>query len=86
MAPEADETFTRKEIQQRFEKLFKRPMTAEERSCFFLPPAAENEKAVDEGQDDPRSHPSTLQPGNPHLCRWHGYALGAPRCSPIGGR
>jgi hypothetical protein len=49
MAPEADETFTRKEIQQRFEKLFKRPMTAEERSCFFLPPAAENEKAVDEG-------------------------------------
>jgi hypothetical protein len=35
---ESDETFTRKQIQGRFEKLFGRKMTAEERASLFLPP------------------------------------------------
>jgi hypothetical protein len=42
---ESDETFTRKEIQERFERLFNRPMTPKERTCFFLPPENENQKA-----------------------------------------
>jgi hypothetical protein len=37
MTLEVDETFTRKEIQDRFEKLFGRKMTKKERACFFLP-------------------------------------------------
>ena len=46
MAQESDESFSRKEIQERFEKLFNRPMTAKERACFFLPPEKEDEKPV----------------------------------------
>jgi hypothetical protein len=43
MTLEPDETFTRKQIQERFQKLFNRPMTGEERACFFLPPEKEDE-------------------------------------------
>jgi hypothetical protein len=43
MPPEPNETFTRKQIQERFQKLFKRPMTAKERDCLFLPPENEGE-------------------------------------------
>jgi hypothetical protein len=43
MPPEPDETFTRKQIQERFQTLFKRPMTAKERDCLFLPPEKEDE-------------------------------------------
>ena len=49
MTLESDETFTRKEIQERSEKLFHRPMTAKEREYFFLPPQKENEKASEAG-------------------------------------
>jgi hypothetical protein len=45
MTLKSEETFTQKEIQERFERLFNRPMTAKERACFFLPPEQENEKA-----------------------------------------
>jgi hypothetical protein len=45
MTVKSEETFTQKEIQERFERLFNRPMTAKERACFFLPPEQENEKA-----------------------------------------
>jgi hypothetical protein len=54
MTPEADETFTRKEIQDRFEKLFGRKMTASERACFFLPPD-------EEGAGDPHDRPSLMR-------------------------
>jgi hypothetical protein len=37
---EPDGTFTCKEIQERFQRLFNRPMTSEERVCFFLPSEA----------------------------------------------
>lgn len=43
MTLEADENFTRKQIEARFEKLFHRKMTAKERACFFLPPEAEEQ-------------------------------------------
>jgi len=45
MTLESEEIFTQKEIQERFERLFNRPMTAKERACFFFPPEKENEKA-----------------------------------------
>jgi hypothetical protein len=44
-----DETFTRKEIQDRFRKMFGREMTAIERRAFFLPPEPEDKT---EGQAD----------------------------------
>jgi hypothetical protein len=44
MRPESDENFTRKEIQERFEELFNRPMTAKERACFFLPAEEKKDK------------------------------------------
>jgi hypothetical protein len=44
MTLESDETYTRKQIQERFEKLFSRKMTPAERAVFFLPPETENEK------------------------------------------
>jgi hypothetical protein len=44
MAQQSDESFSRKEIEERFERLFNRPMTAKERACFFVPPQKEDEK------------------------------------------
>jgi hypothetical protein len=41
---ESDETFSRKEIQERFEKLFNRKMSAIERASLFLPADTENDK------------------------------------------
>jgi hypothetical protein len=55
MKPES-ENFTRKEIQDRFEKLFNRPMTAKERACFFLPPEEEDENASDAGGPGETNH------------------------------
>lgn len=49
MTQEPDETYTRKQIQERFEKLFNRKMTPAERSVLFLPPETENEKARQQG-------------------------------------
>jgi hypothetical protein len=43
MSLQREKDFTQKEILERFEILFKRPMTAKERECFFLPPAKEKE-------------------------------------------
>jgi hypothetical protein len=43
MPLEPDETFTRKQIQERFQEIFNRPMTAIERECFFLPPEKEDD-------------------------------------------
>jgi hypothetical protein len=48
MPPESDETFTRKEIQDRFEKLFGRKMTASERASLFLPPEKEQAAPIKE--------------------------------------
>jgi hypothetical protein len=44
MTPESDETRIRKEIQEQFERLFGRKMTAQERACFFLPPDTEESR------------------------------------------
>jgi hypothetical protein len=43
MALESDESSTQKEIKERFQRLFSRPMTAEERACLFLPPESEDD-------------------------------------------
>jgi hypothetical protein len=43
MELESDESFARKEIEERFEKLFNRKMSASERASLFLPPEREDE-------------------------------------------
>jgi hypothetical protein len=43
MTLESDETFTRKEIKERFQRLFSRPMTAKEMACLFIPPESEDD-------------------------------------------
>lgn len=60
MTQEPDETYTRKEIQKRFEKLFNRKMTPAERAVFFLPPETENEKARQQDDDPTLPLPSVL--------------------------
>jgi hypothetical protein len=45
--PEFDETFTQREIEERFNRLFGREMTAVERRAFFLPHEEKEEKAGD---------------------------------------
>jgi len=49
MTQDPDETFNRKQIQERFEKVFNRKMTPAERAVFFLPPETENEKDRQQG-------------------------------------
>jgi len=49
MTLKSDEHFTRKEIQERFERLFNRPMTAKERACLFLPAEEKKDKPSDAG-------------------------------------
>jgi hypothetical protein len=51
MTVESDESLTREEIQERFETLFHRRMTAKERACFFLPPEKGNENLVTQTAD-----------------------------------
>jgi hypothetical protein len=50
MTLESDEHFTQKEIEERFERLFNRPMTAEERACFFLPAEEKKDKPSGRGR------------------------------------
>jgi hypothetical protein len=48
-----DDSFIQKEIQERFEKLFHRPMPAKERASFWLSP----EKFNLSRRDNPQAHP-----------------------------
>jgi hypothetical protein len=77
---ESDETFTRKQIQGRFEKLFGRKMTAEERASLFLPPDDNEQsgKAVQPSPEGDWINASSISPHklNPRPVHFLAYRVG----------